>query len=284
MKANFFLIMTTCLMVSSVFSQTSLNDYKYVIVPKKFDFLKEQDEYQLNSLANFLFNKYGFETIFEGDNYPQDFLNDRCLALKSDVLKDSGVFKTKLTVVLKDCFDKVVYTSKLGESREKEFKTAYNLALRDAFESFRAMNYQYKPNQNINTLAIGENINKSEVANQIQLLKQEIQELKKENEFEAVVVESVLKTKTKQEAILVNSPDTFVIEEATNILYAQEIENGFQLVDSTPKVVYRIKKTNLKDLYLVDKSYAIVYKKNEVWLLEYYSGNDLNQEILNIKF
>lgn len=284
MKANFFLIMTTCLMVSSVFSQTSLNDYKYVIVPKKFDFLKEQDEYQLNSLANFLFNKYGFETIFEGDNYPQDFLNDRCLALKSDVLKDSGVFKTKLTVVLKDCFDKVVYTSKLGESREKEFKTAYNLALRDAFESFRAMNYQYKPNQNINTLAIGENINKSEVANQIQLLKQEIQELKKENEFEAVVVESVLKTKTKQEAILVNSPDTFVIEGATNILYAQEIENGFQLVDSTPKVVYRIKKTNLKDLYLVDKSYAIVYKKNEVWLLEYYSGNDLNQEILNIKF
>ncbi|MDP5157843.1 MAG: hypothetical protein NWQ07_04610 [Flaviramulus sp.] len=276
--------MTTCLMVSSVFSQTSLNDYKYVIVPKKFDFLKEQDEYQLNSLANFLFNKYGFETIFEGDNYPQDFLNDRCLALKSDVLKDSGVFKTKLTVVLKDCFDKVVYTSKLGESREKEFKTAYNLALRDAFESFRAMNYQYKPNQNINTLAIGENINKSEVANQIQLLKQEIQELKKENEFEAVVVESVLKTKTKQEAILVNSPDTFVIEGATNILYAQEIENGFQLVDSTPKVVYRIKKTNLKDLYLVDKSYAIVYKKNEVWLLEYYSGNDLNQEILNIKF
>ena len=284
MKANFFLIMTTCLMVSSVFSQTSLNDYKYVIVPKKFDFLKEQDEYQLNSLANFLFNKYGFETIFEGDNYPQDFLNDRCLALKSDVLKDSGVFKTKLTVVLKDCFDKVVYTSKLGESREKEFKTAYNLALRDAFESFRAMNYQYKPNQNINTLAIGENINKSEVANQIQLLKQEIQELKKENEFEAVVVESVLKTKTKQEAILVNSPDTFVIEGATNILYAQEIENGFQLVDSTPKVVYRIKKTNLKDLYLVDKSNAIVYKKNEVWLLEYYSGNDLNQEILNIKF
>ena len=284
MRANFFLIMTTCLMVSSVFSQTSLNDYKYVIVPKKFDFLKEQDEYQLNSLANFLFNKYGFETIFEGDNYPKDFLNDRCLALKSDVLKDSGVFKTKLTVVLKDCFDKVVYTSKLGESREKEFKTAYNLALRDAFESFRAMNYQYKPNQNINTLAIGENINKSEVANQIQLLKQEIQELKKENEFEAVVVESVLKTKTKQEAILVNSPDTFVIEGATNILYAQEIESGFQLVDSTPKVVYRIKKTNLKDLYLVDKSYAIVYKKNEVWLLEYYSGNDLNQEILNIKF
>ena len=52
------------IVVSNVYSQSNLNDYKYVIVPNKFDFLKENDQYQLNSLAAFLFEKYGFRLKF----------------------------------------------------------------------------------------------------------------------------------------------------------------------------------------------------------------------------
>ena len=61
------LIYTILLVLAMSNSSTgqSLNDYKYVIVPGKFDFLKESDKYQLNSLTKFLFEKYGFEAYLE---------------------------------------------------------------------------------------------------------------------------------------------------------------------------------------------------------------------------
>ena len=67
-------------------------------------------------------------------------------------------------------------------------------------------------------------------------------------------------------------------------MYAQEIENGFQLVDSSPKVVYKIKTTGLDNTFLVEDKDAIIYKKGDMWVLEYYSGSVLKQEELNIKF
>ena len=276
MKTKFFSIFIACFIVTSVFSQSSLNEYKYVIVPKKFDFLKEQDQYQLNSLTQFLFNKYGFEALFEGDDYPQDLATNRCLALRSNVLKDSGMFKTKLKVELKDCNDKVVYNTEVGESREKDYKTAYNLALRDAFKSIESLNYKYEPNEKVMALTTPKAITKSEASKEIQELRQEIQNLKKEAEVEKMAAKDI---KDKAEAV-----EESIIEGGSNILYAQEIENGFQLVDSSPKVIYRIKKTNLNNVFLVENKGAVIYKNGEDWLVEYYVNNILKQDILNIKF
>ena len=66
MKIKFFSMLIALIVVSNVYSQSNLNDYKYIIVPNKFDFLKEKDQYQLNSLAAFLFNKYGFLALKRG--------------------------------------------------------------------------------------------------------------------------------------------------------------------------------------------------------------------------
>ena len=291
MKTKFFTIILTCFITSSIFSQANINNYKYVIVPNKFDFLKEKDEYQLNSLTNFLFKKYGFEAVMEGSDYPSDLVLNRCLALKSDVIKESGVFKTKLKIELKDCNDKVVYTSPLGESREKEYKTAYNLTLRDAFKYMEAINYKYIPNENITTIRTTSQPQvKSEVTEEIQELRKEIENLKKEKTAEVVKVEKPV-IATPKVADPQSKPvekkqvnETAVIEGASNVLYAQEIENGFQLVDSSPKVVYRIKHTNLKNVFLVEGKNAIIYKKGDDWVVEYYSGSSLEQESLNIKF
>ncbi|SFZ89282.1 hypothetical protein SAMN05428642_101115 [Flaviramulus basaltis] len=282
MKTKFFPIFIAFFIVTAVFSQSNLNDYKYVIVPKKFDFLKEQDQYQLNSLAQFLFNKYGFEALFEGDDYPEDLASNRCLGLRSDVIKDSGMFKTKLNVELKDCNDRVVYTSEVGESREKEYKIAFNLALRDAFKSIEALNYKYEPSEEIMSLANPKVAAKSEVAQEIQQLKQEIQNLKKEKEAEVEViqVEKITAEPIKKEELVKEN----IIEGFSNILYPQEIENGFQLVDSSPKVVYRIKKTNLNNVFLVENKSAIIYKKGDEWVIEYYTDSVLKQDVLNIKF
>lgn len=290
MKFKISLIVIACFIVSNVFSQTNLNQYKYVVVPNKFDFLNEADQYQLNSLSKFLFEKYGFIALKEGGNYPEDINKNRCLALKSNVTKDSGLFKTKLTIELKDCNDRIVYTSEVGESREKEYKMAYNEALRDAFKSIEALNYKYQPSENIISLATtNEAPLKSEVAEEIQELKKKIQILKeeKENKVEAVKAIPVPVKEIEKADVPMKGekPMEAVVKEALeNVLYAQEIENGYQLVDSTPKVVYRIKNTTLKNVFLVEDKNAILYKKGDSWVVEYYDNTILRQKELNIKF
>lgn len=284
MKIKCFVIVLLGI-ISSAFSQTNLNDYKYVIVPKKYDFLKEENQYQINSLAKFLFQKYGFETLMEGDDYPLDLAKDRCLALKSNLINDSGLFKTKLKIVLKACNDKIVYTSGVGESREKEYDKAYNLALREAFKSLETLNYKYEPKE---TIAIVEEqavaIEKNETAQEIQKLKQEIEALKQEKIVEVITIEPVKEEPAKAEVITETPNEEINMEPVLNVLYAQQIENGFQLVDSTPKVVYKIKKTGLDNVYLVENMNATLYKKGDQWILEYYENSTLKQKALTIKF
>lgn len=290
MKIKFFSMLIALIVVSSVYSQSSLNDYKYVIVPNKFDFLKEKDQYQLNSLAAFLFKKYGFIALVEGDAYPSDLSRNRCLALRSDVTKGSGMFKTKLNVELKDCNDQIVYTSEVGESREKEFKKAYVEAIRNAFKSFETVEYSYVPKTNNAVVSTQTPSNdQSEVVKEIQKLKEELQTLKKEKEAKVVeTLPAVDEQPVVKEAPTVKQPKVVEVTEvkhiSSGVLYAQEIDNGFQLVDSSPKVLYKIKQSSLENIFLVEGKNAILYKKESHWVLEYYSNNSLKQETLNIKF
>jgi hypothetical protein len=279
MKIKFFSVLIACLVVTSGFSQSNvnLNKYKYVIVSKKFDFLKEANEYRLNELSQFLFNKSGFETVMEGTKYPEDLIRNRCLGLKADVLKDSGMFKTKLNVQLKDCNDQIIYASEFGESREKEYSKAYAEALRKAFKSIEALDYKYEPIESIKTPQTPKV--KNEVAAEIQQLKEEIQSLKKEKEVVAPIIAEAIKPVTVPQIL-----ETKEITIPTDVLYAQEIENGFQLVDSAPALVYKIKKTGLLNVFIVEEKKAILYQTDDTWILEYYTNNTLKQEVLNIKF
>lgn len=142
-------LLLTISMGSSMISQ-SVNDYKYVIIPEKFDFLNEKDQYQMNSLTKFLFNKYGFEAyIAKSDNLPLDYTRNGCNALYADIVEVSGMLRTKLLVKLLDCNDAVVFTSEEGSSKLKEYKKSYHEALRRAFESIDDLNYSYKKNSTV---------------------------------------------------------------------------------------------------------------------------------------
>ncbi len=284
MKTKLFTILIVCFVITSVFSQSNLNDYKYVIVPKKFDFLKQENQYRLNALTKFLFEKNGFTTVVEGELYPDDLAGNVCLGLSSDVEKGKGMFKTKLNIVLKNCQGAVVYTSEIGESRIKEYDKAFIEALRNAFKSFETVDYKYVPNGSNNIIASNKVESKNQTSEELQKLKEEIKSLKeekkevaqiKENKFAEIVEVPVEQTKPVKEE---------VIEGTSNVLYAQEIASGFQLVDSSPKVVYKIKNTNLDNVFLVENKSAIIYKKGDDWVLEFYSNNTLKQEPLNIKF
>ncbi|MBZ0327528.1 MAG: hypothetical protein K8F54_08000 [Altibacter sp.] len=122
------------------FSQTNLNEYSYVIVPEQFEFLNQKDKYQLNSIMEFLFNKHGFHAFFNSEA-PN---SKRCDGLYADLERGRAILRTKLTILLKNCDGEVVYRSPDGVSKFKEFKKAYQDALRRAFKGIEALNVQQK--------------------------------------------------------------------------------------------------------------------------------------------
>lgn len=127
------------------FSQNELNAYKYVIVPKKYEFLKSENQFRLNSLTKHWFDKAGYLTLVKGEALPDEVLANPCVALTADVVNESNLFTTKLKLILNNCYDQVVYTSKQGTSKIKEYEQAYKEALQECFTSLEEVNYKFDP-------------------------------------------------------------------------------------------------------------------------------------------
>lgn len=63
MKIKFLLTAILCSVVG--FAQSvSLNDYKAVIIPLKYDFMKTDNQYRLATLSKQNLNKAGFEAFY----------------------------------------------------------------------------------------------------------------------------------------------------------------------------------------------------------------------------
>ena len=112
-----------------------LSAFDYVVVPERFDFQYERDQYQFNSLLKFLFNKNGFHAYFP-DELPDV---SRCDGLYADIQHESGFVWTELSVRLLDCDGILFYQTKSGRSKLKDFAKIYQQALRMAFESIEIL-------------------------------------------------------------------------------------------------------------------------------------------------
>lgn len=126
-------------------SQSELDGYQYIIVPKQYKFLKDENKYKLNTLTAFLFKKKGFKTFIEGEEFPEDLRQNPCMALNVQMVDNSNLFTSKVYLELENCRKEVVYTSKMGTSKEKDFQKSYQEALRNSFSSIETMNYVYNP-------------------------------------------------------------------------------------------------------------------------------------------
>lgn len=232
------------LLITSVNLAQDLNQYKYVLVPAKFSFLKEKNQYNLNLLSKMYMQQFGFETYFDNDEAPNDFFENNCNKIYFDVLENNNMFSTKLTVVLKDCKGKVLFTSKEGSNKEKEYKTAYNLALREAFNSMKTIQYKYAGDKVVEENKV-------------------VQETKIEVQNQSLNSENLVSSQ----------------------LFAQPITNGFQLINAEPKVIYKIYKTSVKDLYLATKGnlQGVLISKNNEWFFEYYQNEKLLSEKVEVK-
>ena len=127
-------------------AQTSINDYKYIIVPKQFKFLNSPDQYETSSLTKFLFDKYGYTAFFDDDDLPEDLSRNKCLALRSDIRKNKAFLATKIQIDLIDCKGNIVMSSIEGSTKIKEYKKAYQTTIREAFTTYQFLNYKFQAN------------------------------------------------------------------------------------------------------------------------------------------
>ena len=71
-----------------------------------------------------------------------------------------------------------------------------------------------------------------------------------------------------------------------NLLYAQPTENGYQLIDKTPKVVMKLLKTSRPDSFIAIKDgvQGTLNAKDNQWFFEYYKNDQLVSEKVVVKF
>lgn len=215
-------------------AQHEINNYQYLILPEKFSFLKQKDQYQLNTLVKIHFEKLGFVVFYDTETQPDSLVNYNCNKLFGDIESVGNILTTKLVITLKDCKNKIVVQSKVGRSKEKDYKTSYNQAFREAFTTFRELNYQYQSSTPAPPIA----------------------------------VQPIDSTQTQQ------------------LLYAQPIATGFQLVDSSPKVVYKLVSTSSPLCFIAYKGelQGVLVQKNAQWYFEYIANEVLQSQPVLVKF
>ncbi len=238
------------------FSQ-SINDYKAVIIPLKYDFLKSENQYRLQTLTKLNLVKAGFQAFYSNESIPAEF-NDRCSLLYVDVKKESAFLMTKLFIMFKDCYNTIIFQSEIGKSREKEFQTAYFEALNSAFQSVYDLQYKYSPSSNVDLV------------------------LKRIANLETIPIAMV------SEKVATNSiNDAKVIEgKISNLLYAQPTSYGYQLIDSEPKVIMKVYKTSNSASFMATKGsvQGVLVAKDNQWFFEYYQNDQFISEMINVKF
>ena len=277
-------------------AQEQLNDYKYIIIPKKFDGFKKVNQYQTSTLVKYLFTEEGFQTVYE-DELPSELNNNRCLGLTANLIDDSSMFSTKTSVALENCKGEEVYATAVGKSKEKDYKSAYGEALRNAFKSLNTVSYSYNGKadktepvtvsmQN-DVKQIEEKPESYEPKNKQPMVQQEATRENQSYKDNRPKPSNLKSSVQAPPAVPTAASVVINAEKSTRgALYAQEIPNGFQLVDSTPKIQLKIYKTSLPNYFIAegDSAHGVVYQQGEKWFFEQYVDGKLKTEELTVKF
>lgn len=250
--------------VSFVSFSQEINNYQYVMVPKKFDSFKENDKYGMNTSVKLLLQKYGFKAFFNDESLTDNPIN-LCDFLTAELINESGLMVTRVRVALKDCKGNIVYQTELGTSREKQYSIAYSQALREAAKSFETLNYKYEGK----SLPFQPTTEKPVVS-------------VSETKTEAVAIPNT------NEKSVVRVVDNKIESKPNNnvFFFAQPTANGYQVIDNEPKVIMRLYNTSQKNVFMADKNgvNGTVLLKDGQWVFEYYNNGNLVSEPINLKF
>jgi len=241
-----------------LYAQSELNDYKYVVVPEQFSCQKKPNNYRLNGLTKFLLEKQNFTVFLDSEQLPTDAANNGCLVLYTDVTEDSSMFKTKLKINFKNCKNQVVFTSQEGVSRDKEYKVAYNVALRNTIKTFETFKHNYSASAKTQPVVVNKPV------------KETIPDIQ---EAESTNIET-------KETVDFNSDNIDIFE-------AELIQGkvfSYHLKNIKGEIIYTILFYGKEDLYLVKGEEALIYKINNHWVLAEYIDDNLQIKKIHIKF
>ncbi|NNK10346.1 MAG: hypothetical protein HKP08_03295 [Flavobacteriaceae bacterium] len=288
----FYFVLFLFLGVTS-FSQSVINNYKYVIIPKKFDEFKKENQYKTSTMVKFYLTQQGINTVYD-DALPLELENDGCLALFADLDDQSNMFTTKVAIIFNDCKGEEQYRTQVGSSRIKQYDDAYREAIVGACESFGNYQYEYSKLEDESPVVLNFKNDVQELPPPPEPPKSISQESEEESEplppqRDKEEVNLMPMPEEKTEAVTLE--DAIADEGAEDkiflgTLYAQKTETGYQLVDTTPSIQFYLQESSLPNVFMAERKgqKGLLFLKDDIWIFEYYQGEDRIQEELQLKF
>ena len=226
------------------------NNYTTIVLPKKFDIFKRENQYNINDLCKSFFEKEGFTVLNQSDLTPEKFYNTSCNALYVDLEDNGTILNTKIIVFLKDCKNNTVLKSNQFTTKEKDYNLAYNEVVRKALTDLRGK--LTIPNTTVEV--------KTAQNNTIQVVKT---------------------TQNKLDENL--NPDNYA---SVQILLARPTQNGFILTDENKNTIYELLKTSNPSIFNAKKGITngVLTLNGTKATFEYYQNDILVIEQLEIKF
>ena len=220
--------------------------YKYIIIPSQFSFFNEANKYGLSELTKSFFQSEGYEVYYDNEKLPNDLMKNRCLALFANAFESNTMFMTKIHFELKDCTTNTMLKSQLATSREKQYKLAYTQTFREALSSLKG----------------------------------------KINFKNVDAIEKIEVVETPKEVDVVSKNEIISNSVASNTLFAIPMVNGYKLVNDKPETIFILKKTSADNIFIAqkDSKSGVLMKKSSGWFFEYYEGDKLFSEKVEVKF
>ncbi len=273
-------------------AQTEINAYKYLIVPTRFENFRQTNQYNTSTLTKYHLTQMGFPAVYD-NKLPRELRIDPCLGLMTAMVEEGNMFRSRIKFVFSDCEGKVVYETYHGESKSKDFAESYKEAIADALlGSMQGMTYSYDPPEDSQEEAapVESVAAPTEVVAEASATEEVVQE--EVSAAEGATQEEVSGAETdvmevEEQVIMAEESPQKEQTEASDLLFAQPIANGYQLVDSTPTVRMVLLNSSRPDNYIamVDGvAKGTVYQEGETWWHEYIQDNVIFREKLKVKF
>ena len=92
----------------------------------------------------------------------------------------------------------------------------------------------------------------------------------------------------KNNSSITQEPSKTIVSDINSetFYFAQPTANGFQVVDNEPKVIMKLYTTSQKNVFLGIRGVTngVLISKENHWFFEYYDGDKLISESINLRF